>query len=119
MLGTRYSVLGTLVLLAAVPTRATDPTEADANRAQIARWKNDPEHLARLRQNLAAFRALPPERQEQLRRLDRALHAEDSSTQARLWNVLERYALWLNRLPAADRARTQQFDRHRESRLAE
>jgi hypothetical protein len=103
VLSTQYSVLSTLLLLAAVPTRATDPTEADANRAQIARWKNDPEHLARLRQNLAAFRALSPERQEQLRRLDRALHAEDPSTQVRLWNVLERYALWLNRLPAADR----------------
>src|SRR5437660_10118855 len=103
VLGTQYSVFSTLLLLAAVPSRATDPAEADAARAQVARWKNDPEHLARLRQTLAAFRALPPERQEQLRRLDRALHAEDPSTQARLWNVLERYALWLNRLPATDR----------------
>src|SRR5712675_203455 len=92
ILGTQYSVLSTLLLLAAVPGRATDPIDADANRAQLARWKADPEHLARLRQNLAAFRALSPERQEQLRRLDRALHAEDPSTQVRLWNVLERYA---------------------------
>lgn len=103
VLSTQYSVLGTLWLLAAVPTRATDPAEADANRAQLARWKADPERFARLRQNLAAFRARPPERQEQLRRLDHALHAEDPSTRVRLGNVLERYALWLNRLPTADR----------------
>src|SRR5438874_1623147 len=100
-----------LIVLAgwlAVPALALPepgPDELERNRRLLERWKSDPEHYRRLLQDLRAFWDLPPERQEALRRLDRELHEADSSTQQRLWAVLERYRLWLERLPETDRER--------------
>lgn len=51
----------------------------------------------------ALFRSYSPARQDQLRHLDRQLHELDPLTRARLDGVLERYAVWLDRLPDPDR----------------
>ena len=51
---------------------------------------------------------MTPERQEQLRRLDRQLHEQDTQKQAHLTHVLGDYAAWLTRLPAAQQQRVQQ-----------
>src|SRR5581483_5781725 len=45
-------------------------------------------------------RRLPPDLQDRLRELDRALRKnEDPAARARHWAVMERYAGWLSRLP--------------------
>ncbi len=87
-------------LLAAVPGPAADPEEH--NRRVLELRRGDADYRARLRQELAEFRALPPARQERLRQLDHDLHEEDSATQARLWDVLERFAVWMEQLPESD-----------------
>jgi hypothetical protein len=82
-----------------------DPqTVLEQNRQRLEKLHADPEHFARLRRDYQSFKALPPERQAQLRQLDHEFHAEDSATQARLWAVLERYVAWLEKLPEGDRA---------------
>jgi DNA repair exonuclease SbcCD ATPase subunit len=101
------------ILFLAVPLLAfadgTDDQEKtlDRNRRLLEKWKSDPQHYARLRQDLEAFLALPEEKQNALRKLDHDLHEEDSSGYARLQRVLERYADWLERLPEADRKRVE------------
>src|SRR5579885_128116 len=78
---------------------------AEQNRRLLEKWRADPEHYARLKRDLADFRALPPEQQARLRQLDRELHADDPSGQGQLLRVLERYVAWLDRLPEPDRER--------------
>jgi hypothetical protein len=94
-------------LVAASPAVLPDGSdELERNRRLLERWKADPEHIERLENDLAAFYRLPPARQEQLRRLDRALHERgDLSSQNRLWGVLERYVSWLKKLPEGERRR--------------
>src|SRR5262245_21257378 len=71
-----------------------------------ADWRKNPALYARRVQDARAFLALPPDRQERMRRLDERLHAEtDSSTRARLLDVMKRYADWLDRLPEGERRR--------------
>jgi hypothetical protein len=89
----------TLLLIAAVPSAARD---GDA----LARPITDPDRRARLKGNLALFKHLSPEVRDRVGELDRALHQdEDDATRARLWAVMERYAGWLSRLPAEERAK--------------
>ena len=52
-----------------------------------------------------AFYHLSPAKREQLRQLDRALHEEDSASQSRLWEALDRFNVWLEHLPDEDRRR--------------
>lgn len=89
------------------PARAAEPAVIDLehNRTRLEQYRNDPEHYARLRRDFRAFQALPPERQKQIRQLDRELHDEESATYVRLRRTLERYVDWLERLPPADRQR--------------
>lgn len=77
--------------------------DLEHNRRLLEKRKADPEHYQRLKRDLAAFYALPPERQEQIRDLDRQLHQADPDEQARLWAVMERYSLWLERLHEPER----------------
>jgi hypothetical protein len=104
-----FLVLGVLALSA--PVLALSGPSADdleSNRRLLARWKEeDPAHYARLKNDLRAFRALPPERQAALRQLDRQLEQDDPAVRARLWQVMDRYATWLDHLAAADRERVQ------------
>ena len=54
---------------------------------------------------LAAFQSLPPTRQRQIRTLHAELTALPPAERDRLGRVLERYAGWLQRLPADERAK--------------
>jgi len=107
-----------LVVAASVVAAAEDSSadDLDHNARLLRKWKADPEHYARLQRDLKAFYALPPERQEQLRQLDRDLHSADGQTQRHLWGVLERYSGWLDRLPESDRKRIEDAQ-HPEARL--
>jgi hypothetical protein len=102
----RTLLLGAAVLAAVTPLLAVSeptPDELEWNRQRLAKWRSDPKNYARLRQDLADFLKLSGAKQEQIRRLDHDLAEKDLSTQARLLDVMERYADWLDRLPAADR----------------
>jgi hypothetical protein len=50
-----------------------------------------------------AFRALPAARRDEIVKLDRDLHALDAPARLRLFRALEVYAVWLERLPDAER----------------
>lgn len=52
----------------------------------------------------AAFRDLPAEQKDRVRRLDRDLHDQPADRRDRLSRLLEGYAAWLDRLPEAERA---------------
>jgi hypothetical protein len=98
-----------LVLPSAPPTTlagddAPPSGDLEHNRRMLQLWRSDPEHWARLQQDLRAFAQLPAAQQERLRRLDRELYQLDPDQRKRLLRVLERYTLWLERLPAEDRA---------------
>ncbi len=108
----RFIPLFLAVLLgAAVPVLAVSdaaPDDSEHNRRLLDRYRADPDHYARLLRDLRAFQALPPDRQERMRQLDRDLHDQDADTQDRLWGVLDRYTDWVNRLPEADQKRIDQ-----------
>jgi hypothetical protein len=90
-------------LLAAAPGEHLDADALERNRLLLEKWRADPEHSARLQQDLRAFYQLPLAKQEQMRRFDRELHETTPETQARLWAVLDRYRVWLERLPEEQR----------------
>jgi hypothetical protein len=92
-------------LIAAAPAGSGDNAGLEGNARLLEKWKGEPKHYQRLRDDLRAFYSLPAGEQDRLRGVDRELHAKDAATQARLWAVLDRYAAWLDRLPADDRAR--------------
>src|SRR6266436_7281312 len=94
-----------LFLLVALPlvVLADGNDDQERNRKLLEKAKSDPQRYARLLQDLQAFLALPEEKQQELRKLDRDLHDEDSAGYARLQRVLERYSDWLQRLPEAER----------------
>jgi hypothetical protein len=99
-------VWGLVLLATLVPTPARAdgvPDELEHNRQLLAKLRSDPEHYARLTQELRVFLDLPPEEQTRLRRLDHDLRQETSASHAKLFRVLERYSRWLEALPAADR----------------
>lgn len=97
------AVLGATSLAVPRPENATREEGLKRNQELLARWRQEPEHLARLLRDQERFDALPPDEQEQLRKLDRELHQRDASIQSRLWSVLERYQSWLERLPEEER----------------
>jgi hypothetical protein len=99
----RVLTIMALALLVPVFALADAPADGD-NRQLLDKMKaSDPQHYARLRHNLAVFRNLPTARQETLRKLDRDLQEETTTTRQRLERVMERYAEWLERLPEAER----------------
>jgi hypothetical protein len=96
------AVMDPALALADVPHAPTDGHVTE--RQLVDKYRaTDPAHYARLRHNLAVFRALPPERQEAIRKLDRDLQDEPLGRRQRLDRVLDRYADWLDRLSEADR----------------
>jgi hypothetical protein len=106
----RWRLLGLLIVLAgAAPVvgSADDSSadERDVYARVLRKLKADPEHYARLQRDYKAFYALPVERQEHLRQLDRDLHAAETQTQRHLWDVLERYNAWLEHQSEPDRKR--------------
>jgi len=87
--------------LPAVSDTSADPVEQ--NRRLIEKLRAEPERYERLKRDLKAFLALPADRQARLRQLDQALHASDPEEQERLWQIMDRYVTWLERLPEKDR----------------
>ena len=81
--------------LSSLAFASSEGDEMERNRRLLDKWKADPEHYRRLKRDLAAFYALPAERQAQIRDLDQQLHEYDPEVQARLCAVLERYSVWL------------------------
>jgi hypothetical protein len=81
----------------------SDSDDLEHNRRVLQKWKTDPEHFARLKQDLRDFWALPEAKRQQLRRLDGDFHQLDAKTQKRLWQVAEGYEAWLERLPENER----------------
>lgn len=51
----------------------------------------------------AAFRSLPPARQQAIRDLDRQLRGLDGPTREQRYRVLEAYTIWLDKLPEPER----------------
>lgn len=94
--------------LAALGDVGTDPQEA--NRHHLEKIKQDPEKYARLCENLQTFLALPRERQDALRLLDRGLHDEPRETTLRLSRALDRYSWWYEHLGKDDRKRIEAAD---------
>src|SRR5262245_32472899 len=95
-----------LVVLAALPMAASEgpPSNAEVLASyELQKWRKSPPLYARLQQDARDFLALPPERREQLVRLDAAVRKQPSAAQARLLDVAGRYAEWLDRLPASER----------------
>jgi hypothetical protein len=98
----RPAMFTLVALLAAAAIAASD---APDDRRPIRRATDtEPE---RLKQYVKAYRRLSPDAQNRLKQLDQDLHDEDAATRARLFGVMERYALWLSRLPEAERKRVQ------------
>lgn len=85
-----------------------NPDEVAAARRRYAQWRRHPEQFAQLRQNWQAFRALSAARREQVLTLDHELYVEPFPDKTHLWNALDRYAEWLERLPEKDRVAVQQ-----------
>lgn len=102
-------MLGVVVMAAAsalVLGADEDSSEAlERNADLLSKWKADTDHYSRLRRDLKAFYAMPAARRARLRQFDRDLHALDLGKRRRLWDVLYRYNVWLDRLPEADRKR--------------
>src|SRR5436190_1084574 len=71
--------------------------EAEQRRKLDKLRTANPAHFARLRQETRAFLALPAPRRELLIKLDQDLHNEPSSAQKHLFEVMGRYAEWLDR----------------------
>jgi hypothetical protein len=99
--------LGTLLRSPAARGEGKGDSEAQQTRL-LEEIRANPERLARLRQNWETFRTLSPERQENLRQLDRELHQKGSARSARLSRTLERYNVWLEHLPPQKRKRIEQ-----------
>jgi hypothetical protein len=109
--------MGGLLAVAAPLFAVFDPTpdELQHNRQRLRKWikadrqNGNHKNYVRLCRELRDFLALPAKRQEQLRRLDHDLLQQEPEIQARLLNVLERYAVWLERLPRQERTDIQKM----------
>jgi hypothetical protein len=101
-----------LMAVASVDSVRPDGTDDEAapNPDRLAKVRSDPELYARVLHDVQDFLALPPDRQQRLRQLDRDLHQEKPETAARLHRVLERYADWREHLPASDRLLVESAD---------
>ena len=77
----------TTLLAAASPLVALSdsaPDQVEHNRRRLEKIRTDPDRYALLVHDLHAFLALPPEKQEQLRRLDQQLNEQTAAVHARL-----------------------------------
>src|SRR5436190_8918414 len=91
-----------LPLAAALGEPAAAPDEPERNTRRLEKWRADPAHYERLKRDLLAFKALPPEKQERLRQLDRELREHEHERE-----VLQRFAAWFDRLGEDDRRRVE------------
>src|SRR3954467_10441474 len=101
----RWLTLTLWVVLAAATLAIQPPGDEAGDRKLLETWLQDTDHAKRLKQNRAAFVAMTPAEQNKLRQLDKSLHELDETKRKHLDDVMERYVLWLERLPAEDRTR--------------
>ncbi len=80
------------------------PADAPPVPPEVARAAGESPWGENLEPLIRAFKALPVERQKQVRVLDQRLHDQPPADRDRLTRVLEAYAVWLARLPDAERA---------------
>ncbi len=96
-------------LLIAVPLAALSkltPVQLEENRAELHKIRRDePAEYERLRRATQQFLELPEERREQIIQLRERLERLPAADRVRLIRVMERYTLWLKRLPPSDRER--------------
>lgn len=76
--------------------------ELEQNRQKLAQYRADPKRYAQLLADHQAFKQLPAERQERMRKLDQDLHKENKETRDRLLAAADRYVTWLDRLALSD-----------------
>lgn len=86
---------GTSLWAVAEPTAE----ELEQQRRRLDALRKQPEKLARLRENLNAYLALPEKRQTAIAKLDHDLR---EAKEKHWWTVLERYADWLDELRQTD-----------------
>src|SRR5262249_48222069 len=97
--------LALLVTIQGARVVAIDEQVNDArelNRKLLDKLGTDPDQYEQLVRDLKAFNRLSLSERDRLRRLDRAVQEELSVTQVRLLRAGERYARWLEQLPADD-----------------
>jgi hypothetical protein len=119
-LPTMLLCLAILAALGAGPESENEPTaeELQANRKRYAEEaKSDPRKFALLRNDGLAFLALPPQRREQIIKLDKQIRTEKAADQARLLGTLQRYNEWFEQLSADDQRRIREAP-NKEARLA-
>ncbi len=87
--------------LAAVPEPSADELQANRRRFEQLR-KLHPEVVHKLREDADDFFKLLKERRRRIVQIHKELHQESAATQARLFNVLDRYVEWLED-PKADK----------------
>jgi hypothetical protein len=78
--------------------------ELEQNRSRLHVLRKNAEQMARLRDNLQHFLALPEKKQNSLVQLDHDLHEWPAAKKERYLAVLERYADWLEQLRQQDSA---------------
>jgi hypothetical protein len=101
----RRYYFSTLTLFAATALWAAgEPTaeELEQNQRRVEALRKQPDLIARLRENLQAFEKLKDKKKHAVLQLDQDLHELAANKQARYWNVLERYADWLEHLRKED-----------------
>ncbi|MCI0377782.1 MAG: hypothetical protein L0215_09260 [Gemmataceae bacterium] len=93
------------------------PQELEQNRKKLMQWRGQPEKIQKLRKEAQVFFALPEEKRDRFQKLDQELHAQSPAAQARMADVLERYADWLERQDEKTRKRIKEAP-DKTSRLA-
>lgn len=104
----RSLLLLTLLLAvagAAAPERESRDEVLKNNQEKLDEWKKDAAHYARLKRDLERFWSRPAEERARLRKFDQELHQQEPATQLALWDALERYHAWLERLDKEARRR--------------
>jgi hypothetical protein len=76
--------------------------ELEQRRRQVVALRKQPEQIAKLRENLKSYLDLPEKRREVIVKLDQELRELPAKKQERYYNVLERYADWLETLRVQD-----------------
>src|SRR5438132_1209207 len=92
-------LLGLLMLPIAAALAESASDDQERNGRRLEKLRADPAVYDRLKRDLRAFHALSHDKQERLRQLDKELHEQDSSSQRHLWEVLDRFNVWLEHLP--------------------
>lgn len=106
-----WSMLGLAVGLAVGLIPLLPGARADGEREPFTRRPVDPQLLTKqLLRNLAIFYALPTSQQQAIRTLDRQLLDLPKAERDRLLRVMERYASWLEQLPAEQRRQVLAID---------